>query len=150
MQWQEPGIDHSEDSTLTAIVVSVSSALRTQTSSRLIGTLIQIDSRLATERALVGCSVDVLPALDLNMKPGMLFMATVSVEAINAALDELAADREPVLYHVGPIALMPEPCIRVPVSLLRELRGQDPWTDASRLALVKPFMKPRDDNRNGE
>ena len=115
---------------------------------RMQGRITHVQTRVTSEKALVGAEVvllhegSVLPGLPL--RTGLLCRATISLEEANLMLDQVAELQESPL-EVRPSAIRPmnEPCARVPLSLFRELRGQESNTEMSRRALVKVWSEDR-------
>jgi hypothetical protein len=115
------------------------------------GRIASVQSRMTAEKALVGFEVvlhhqgSVLPGLPL--RPGVLCRAALSLEKVNEALDQIAGgldvETATVVFQPETIRPMAEPCARVPLSLLRELRGQESTTEMTRRALVKVWSEDR-------
>jgi hypothetical protein len=81
------------------------------------------------------------------LRSGILCRTEMPLDVANRALDELAADGTPTaLFEPRLVRPLSEPCVRVPLSLLRELRGQEPSTDRQRIALVRAWG---DDRKTG-
>lgn len=110
--------------------------------------VVDVHTRVISERALVGSVLDVeysgvlLP--NMILKTGILFRMSVPLDKLNEALDTIANGAEPTIVLTPEIIRpMAEPCARVPLSLLRELRGQEPNTERVRRALVKTWSEDR-------
>jgi hypothetical protein len=84
------------------------------------------------------------------LKAGILFRLGLPIESANLALDEIADGKNSVL-KVQPDLIRPmaEPSVRVPLSLLRELRGQEAGMEMSRRALVKAWSEDRRTGKSG-
>lgn len=112
------------------------------------GRIVEVKAKASAEKALIGTTVSIkyagvmLPHMIL--KVGILFRLNVPLESANAALDKIADGQEPTI-DVEPQLIRPmaEPSARVPLSLLRELRGQELGTEMSRRALVKAWSEDR-------
>ena len=98
-------------------------------------------AKAPAERALIGQRMslvyDGVLLAQLALKRGILFRVQMPLALANEALDRLALG-EPTAIKFQPLFIRPmeEPCVRVPLSLLRELRGQEIGTEYSRRALV--------------
>lgn len=81
---------------------------------------------------------------NLVFHPGMLFRIPIPEGAVETSLDQIASGKDCVL-SLTPDILRPmdEPCVRVPLSLLKELRGQEAGIEYSRRALVTTWSKDR-------
>ena len=128
--------------------VSVVLALTTVRGRVLKARIAQVLSRVTAERALIGFEVEsimdgfVLPGLPL--RPGVLVKALIPLEIVDKALDQIAEGAPPKLEIPSTsLRCMTEPCARVPLSLLRELRGQEATTEMARRALVKVWAEDR-------
>jgi hypothetical protein len=90
-------------------------------------------------RALVGRTV-VLTSLhrepNVMLRGGYLVRANLLADVVREALAAGGPDQLPI---EGALMSMREPCARVPISLLRALRGQQTSQDQSRLALISLF-----------
>jgi hypothetical protein len=112
------------------------------------GRVVDVKAMASAERALIGSTLHVryegilLP--NMILKTGILFRLSIPIDAANAALDSIA-DGNAASIIVKPTIIRPmsEPCARVPLSLLRELRGQELGTELSRRALVKTWSEDR-------
>jgi hypothetical protein len=98
-------------------------------------------AKVPAERALMGQRMhlryDGVLLAQLALKRGILFQVQAPLALVNAALDLIAEGKEaPLRFQPLFIRPMAEPCVRVPLSLLRELRGQEIGTEYSRRALV--------------
>jgi hypothetical protein len=110
--------------------------------------IVSVNAKVPAEAALVGLLMKVdyvgylLPRM--SVRSGLLFRAALPLEVAEAALDQVAKDNEPVITcQVSEIRPMAEPCVRVPLSLLRELRGQEARAEMSRRSLVKTWGEDR-------
>lgn len=98
-------------------------------------------AKAPAERALIGQRMslvyDGVLLAQLALKRGILFRVQMPLALANEALDKLALG-QPTAVKFQPLFIRPmeEPCVRVPLSLLRELRGQEIGTEYSRRALV--------------
>jgi hypothetical protein len=118
------------------------------------GRIVEVRAKISAEKALTGATVNVkysgvlLPYMILKI--GILFRLNIPLEQANAALDEVAEGKDPVIA-VEPELIRPmsEPSARVPLSLLRELRGQELGTELSRRALVKAWSEDRRTGKSG-
>lgn len=112
------------------------------------GRIVDLRVRASAERSLVGAAVKVdyqgvmLP--NMVTKTGILFRLPIPLDVANQAIDQIADGAEPTI-SVTPDVIRPmtEPCARVPLSILRELRGQEAGTEMSRRALVKVWSEDR-------
>ena len=97
--------------------------------------VLSIPSPVARDRALVGCKVMVVTkTVFVRVARNMV----VEVEASDAALDQLFAamvDEQP-LSITSDIHPCSEPSVRVPLSLLKELRGQEREAEQQRQVLL--------------
>jgi hypothetical protein len=133
--------------------VCVTNSKQTATGLQIRGRVVDVQAK-AAERALVGTTVIVeysgilLP--NMVIRTGILFRLSIPLDKVNAALDEVAEGKEASI-SVAPEIIRPmaEPCARVPLSLLRELRGQESGTEMSRRALVKTWSEDRRTGRQG-
>ncbi len=117
--------------------------------------IVQVSAKVAAERALVGVVLKMdftgpmLPHLAL--KPNVLVRVGVPLDVAERALDAIATTGEEPLgekgievqFHALQLRPMAEPCPRVPLSLLRELRGQEASTEMQRRALIYVWSKDR-------
>lgn len=108
-------------------------------------------AKVPAERALIGqrlhLSYDGVLLAQLALKRGILFRVQVPLALANDALDALANGApKPIEFQPAFIRPMDEPCVRVPLSLLRELRGQEIGTEYGRRALVSLWSTARDEN----
>lgn len=129
-------------------VVCITDSVKKDKTFVIRGRIVDLVARASAERALIGSAVSVtysgvlLP--NMVVKTGILFRLSVPIELANAALDEIAEGRDAVIRtEPDVIRPMAEPCARVPLSLLRELRGQEAGTEMSRRALVKTWAEER-------
>lgn len=135
-------------------VVCITEIRRRQDSVSIRGRIIDVKAKATAEKALIGSSVEVsyagimLPYMVL--KAGILFRLGLPIESANLALDEIADGKNSVL-KVQPDLIRPmaEPSVRVPLSLLRELRGQEAGMEMSRRALVKAWSEDRRTGKSG-
>lgn len=110
--------------------------------------IVAVAAKVPAEKALTGLLLKIRyngPLVpNLSIRPGILFKVGIPVPVAEKALDEVAEERYPEIA-VDPEILkaMPEPCVRVPLSLLRELRGQELGTEFSRRALVRTWSEDR-------
>lgn len=73
----------------------------------------------------------------VSLRSGILFRFSLSRAEVETALEAVARDEVPILtVEAGLIRPLAQPCVRVPLDLLRELRGQEAITEAARRALV--------------
>lgn len=71
------------------------------------------------------------------MKKGALFIGNLRLDTLEYLLNCAASDRDPDLQPISlDIFPVTEPCVRVPISVLKELRGQEGTIEAARSALV--------------
>lgn len=127
---------------MTTLTVTV--ALKEVTSKKspwtLHGVIVAVETIYPAERGLVGSSVviqyagRILP--NQVLKQGLLFTVDVPISEVNALLDARVAGALPLHLPVVAISPMKEPCVRVPISLLTELRGQVAATEMSRQAIT--------------
>jgi hypothetical protein len=94
-----------------------------------------LPSPLARDRELVG------KALTVEVAKSFVRVASnmiVELDATNERLDELYSQRvdEHPLRITSDVHPCPEPSIRVPLSLLKELRGQEAEAEAQRQTLL--------------
>lgn len=138
----------NEDESLVETTVCITDVNRRKKGLLIKGRVVDVRVQASAERALVGTSVDVdyqgvlLP--NMVARTGILFRLSIPLAAANEALDAIAEGRTPTI-EVAPEVIRPmtEPCARVPLSLLRELRGQEAGTEMSRRALVKVWSEDR-------
>lgn len=114
------------------------------------GRIIDVSAQVLGERALVGSVVQISYSGNLlpNMviKVGILFRVSLPLETANAALDDIANGVPPeytISFTPNLIRPMTEPCVRVPLSLLRDLRGQESFAEMTRRALIKTWSEDR-------
>lgn len=111
-------------------------------------------AKVPAERALIGqrmrLTYDGVLLAQLALKRGILFRVQMPLLLANAALDRLAQGN-PTTIEFQPLFIRPmeEPCVRVPLSLLRELRGQEIGTEYSRRALVSLWNGDANDENAG-
>lgn len=81
---------------------------------------------------------------NVSIRPGILFRCSLPQREVEQALEQIAQDETPEL-HVRPEVIRPmaEPCVRVPLSILRELRGQEAGIEYTRRALVQTWSEDR-------
>lgn len=135
-------------------VVCITEIRRRHDSVSIRGRIIDVTAKATAEKALIGSSVEVsyagimLPYMVL--KVGILFRLGLPLDTANLALDEIAEGKSAVL-KVQPELIRPmaEPSVRVPLSLLRELRGQEAGMEMSRRALVKAWSEDRRTGKSG-
>ncbi len=106
--------------------------------------VITVDAKVHAEHALIGLHITLTYSnplhFALKLREGMLFRVGLPVDkaeklldsiAENVPLDSLSLNFEPII-----ISPMQEPSARVPLSVLRELRGQESVTERVRQAIV--------------
>lgn len=128
--------------------VCITSVSRKRKGTLIKGRIVDVQARAPAEKALVSAPVEVdyqgvlLP--NMVVRSGILFRLGIPLEDANQALDLIADGQDPVL-RLSPEVIRPmsEPCPRVPLSLLRELRGQEAGTEMSRRALLKIWSEDR-------
>jgi len=80
----------------------------------------------------------------LRLTPGIVFRLSIPKPDVAVALEQIANDQEPELaLEPDFIRPMDEPCVRVPLSVLTELRGQEAGIEYARRALVQTWSKDR-------
>jgi len=81
---------------------------------------------------------------NMSFRSGIVFRLALSITDVEQALEAAARGETPELT-VNPEVLRPlsEPCARVPLSILRELRGQEAGIEYSRRALVQAWGEDR-------
>lgn len=110
--------------------------------------IVSVKAEVPAEKALIGSRLLVnysgvlLP--NMVLRTGILFRASIPLADANKALD-VVAEHGSAEIQISPDIIRPmaEPCARVPLSLLRELRGQEVGTEMSRRALVKMWSEER-------
>lgn len=135
-------------------IVCITEIRRKQDSFNIKARIIDVKAKATAERALIGATVEVsysgimLPYMVL--KVGILFRLGIPLDIANSSLDEIADGKNPVI-KVQPELIRPmaEPSVRVPLSLLRELRGQEAGMEMSRRALVKAWAEDRRTGKSG-
>ena len=110
--------------------------------------IIRVTAKVPAEKALTGLVLNIVyngPLVpNLAVLPGILFRVAIPLVEAEKALDEVAAETQPEIALVPDILkAMPEPCARVPLSLLQELRGQETGTEFSRRALMRFWSEDR-------
>lgn len=110
--------------------------------------IVAVAAKVPAEKALTGLLLKIRyngPLVpNLSIRPGILFKVSIPVSVAEKALDEVAEERYPeIAVEPEILKAMPEPCVRVPLSLLRELRGQEIGTEFSRRALVRTWSEDR-------
>jgi hypothetical protein len=82
---------------------------------------------------------------NLSIRSGILFRLAMPAVEVEKALLAVARDEEPEVSVKEPEVIRPmnEPCVRVPLSILRELRGQEAGIEYSRRALVRTWSQDR-------
>jgi len=82
---------------------------------------------------------------NLSIRSGILFRMSLPVEAVEVALSDIVEGMEPTIMVTSSEIIRPmaEPCVRVPLSVLRELRGQEAGIESTRRALVKTWSQDR-------
>ena len=94
--------------------------------------VVRVVAQVPAEKALTGLVLNITyngPLVpNLSIHPGILFRVSIPLADAEKALDEVA---------------MPEPCARVPLSLLQELRGQEAGTEFSRRAIMRFWSEDR-------
>ena len=82
---------------------------------------------------------------NLSIRSGILFRLSVPGLEVEKALLAVANEEEPEIVVTEPEVIRPmnEPCVRVPLSILRELRGQEAGIEYSRRALVRTWSEDR-------
>lgn len=110
--------------------------------------IVNVVTRFSAEMALVGLPLRVeyagylLPRMSL--RSGLLFRVGIPISVAEGALDAVAEGKEPVVACTATnVKSMAEPCVRVPLSLLKELRGQEARGERSRQALVRTWSEDR-------
>ena len=134
-------------------VVVLTQAERQGSVWKMQGRIESVRAKASAERALVGLRVSMtyegrlLPKVYLAS--GLLTQVDIPLKDAEAALDRLAAEEKDVTIEFKPVLLKPmaEPCVRVPLSLLRELRGQEAGAETSRRVLVSTWS---DERRTGK
>ncbi len=114
--------------------------------------IINVVEKVPAERALIGCLVDLtyrgtlLPHLAL--KVGLLIRVGIPLVDAERHLDLIAEGNDPfvappLVFEALVLRPMTEPCVRVPLSLLRELRSQEFRAESVRSALVHAWTEDR-------
>lgn len=135
-------------------IVCITEIRKKQESFSIKARVIDVKAKATAEKALIGSMVEVsysgsmLPYMVL--KVGILFRLGIPLEVANSALDEIADGKNPIT-KVQPDLIRPmaEPSVRVPLSILRELRGQEAGMEMSRRALVKAWAEDRRTGKSG-
>ena len=110
--------------------------------------IVRVVAKVPAEKALTGLVLNISytgPLVpNLSIHPGILFRVSIPLVEAEKALDEVAAEKQPEIALTPDILkAMPEPCARVPLSLLQELRGQEAGTEFSRRALMRFWSEDR-------
>jgi hypothetical protein len=112
------------------------------------GRIISVIAQAPAERALIGCPVSIRVAQTqkprVRLQPGFLIRTELPLITVNNALDSIASETPDFTIKLTDTIIEPmsEPSIRIPLSLLRELRGQEWQTEQSRRVLCDlPFNK---------
>lgn len=110
--------------------------------------IVRVVAQVPAEKALTGLVLNITyngPLVpNLSIHPGILFRVSIPLVDAEKALDEVGAEKLPEIALVPDILkAMPEPCARVPLSLLQELRGQEAGTEFSRRALMRFWSEDR-------
>ena len=135
-------------------VVCITEIRRRQDAISIRGRVVDVKAKATAEKALIGSVVEVaysgimLP--HMIIKVGILFRLGIPLDVANAALDDIADGKDSIV-KVEPDLIRPmaEPSVRVPLSLLRELRGQEAGMEMSRRALVKAWAEDRRTGKSG-
>jgi hypothetical protein len=112
------------------------------------GRVVDVKAKISAEKALINSTIEVryngIMLQNMVLKVGILFRVSIPLEVANSALDKIAEGADHVI-SIEPELIRPmsEPSVRVPLSLLRELRGQELGTEMSRRALVKAWAEDR-------
>lgn len=115
--------------------------------------VISVEAQVPAEHALIGLPLTITfgrtPHSDIVLKPGILFRVGIPVEIAEGVLDAIAAeddataDKFQAVFEAEMLRPMAEPCVRIPLSLLKALRSQEPRAEASRQALLMLWAKDR-------
>lgn len=111
--------------------------------------IVTVVAQVHAEHALIGLKARVrFPSKPWLMpKQGLLVRLQLPVDVAEKALDRLAADEDPesieMEFSTTSVKEMNEPCVRVPLSLLRELRAQESVSERSRQALLQAWSRDR-------
>lgn len=110
--------------------------------------IVRVAAKVPAEKALTGLVLNIIyngPMVpNLSIHPGILFRVSIPLVQAEKALDDVAAEQQPEITLTPDILkAMPEPCARVPLSLLQELRGQEAGTEYSRRALMRFWSEDR-------
>jgi hypothetical protein len=112
------------------------------------GRVVDVKAKISAEKALINSTIEVryngIMLQNMVLKVGILFRVSIPLEVANNALDKIAEGADHII-SIEPELIRPmsEPSVRVPLSLLRELRGQELGTEMSRRALVKAWAEDR-------
>jgi hypothetical protein len=112
------------------------------------GRVVDVRAKISAEKALINSTIEVrykgVILQNMVLKVGILFRVSIPLDVANSALDKIAEGVEH-LISIEPELIRPmaEPSVRVPLSLLRELRGQELGTEMSRRSLVKAWSEDR-------
>jgi len=126
--------------------------LRATTQWSVSGRIIDVRPQVPAEQALVGVRLvlkyqgTLLPQLAL--RAGVLCRVELPLAVAESLLDQIAndvlpSDIPPATVRVDVIRPLNEPCVRVPLSRLRELRGQEAGGEMCRRALVDAWSTDR-------
>ncbi len=110
--------------------------------------IVRVVAQVPAEKALTGLVLNIAysgPLVPhLSIHPGILFRVSIPLADAEKALDGVAENQAPEIALTPDILkAMPEPCARVPLSLLQELRGQEAGTEFSRRALMRFWSEDR-------
>lgn len=117
--------------------------------------VVSVVAKVHAEYALVGTQLQLTlskpphPTLVTRgtMKSGILFRVEVPVDVAEHALDLIGnnVDIDSLVLEFAPTSVRPvaEPCVRVPLSVLRELRSQESTVERTRQALLHAWSQDR-------
>ena len=116
------------------------------------GRVVDVDNKVPAETALCGVRVRVMyrgpMKKHLVFKAGIVLQIGIPLPIAEKVLDIIGDGTEPMdivieAFEVLAIHLVSEPCARVPISILREMRGFSPKTEMSRRAILQVWSEDR-------
>ena len=111
--------------------------IQSATKEKVTATVVTVHSHRPVDHELVGFTIVAhVKKTHITPRRGVIVSVDLTDEAVYGAYARMAAGHFDFTVHSAEITPLHEPTIRVPASLLRELRGQLPSTERSRQALI--------------
>lgn len=109
-----------------------------------VGVIIHVVAQVLSERALIGQRIIFWPKKsdNIHFHKGFVLSTDLPLALVEPALNTLSAGGSgPFEAGALDVFSVAEPCVRVPISLLRMMRGQEAYTERQRAALTSMWDK---------